>query len=54
MLAGNARSRRKDQAAVAQVDAQAQQQAQASQASLDNFKKAFSVCLESKKYMVKY
>jgi hypothetical protein len=50
MLAGNARSRRKDQAA----DAQAQQQAQASQASLDNFKKAFSVCLESKKYMVKY
>jgi hypothetical protein len=29
MLAGNARSRRKDQAAVAQVDAQAQQEVQA-------------------------
>ena len=36
----------------------AQQQAQGTQAAtaeqMDNFKKAFSVCLEAKKYMVKY
>lgn len=54
MVGGNVRSRKKDQAAVAQVEAQAQQQTQATQGQLDNFKKAFSVCLESKKYMVKY
>jgi hypothetical protein len=54
MVGGNVRGRKKDQAATAQVEAQAQQQTQATQGQLDNFKKAFSVCLESKKYMVKY
>ena len=33
---------------------QAEAGAQASQAQIDNFKKAFSVCLEGKKYLVKY
>jgi len=46
------RSRRK------QAEAQAQQQAQATQKAtaqqMENFRKAFSVCLEAKKYMVKY
>jgi hypothetical protein len=41
-----------------QAEAQAEQQAQSSQKAtaqqMDNFKKAFSVCLEAKKYMVKY
>lgn len=54
MVGGNVRSRQKDKAAVAEVEAQAQQSKQATQAQLDNFKKAFSVCLEAKKYMVKY
>jgi len=47
-------AKRKQAAANEQVDQQAQQAAQATQAQLDNFKKAFSVCLESKNYMVKY
>jgi len=46
------RSRRK------QAEAQAQQQTQSTQKAtaqqMDNFKKAFSVCLEAKNYMVKY
>jgi hypothetical protein len=41
-----------------QAEAQAQQQSQAAQQysaeQMTNFKKAFSVCLEGKKYMVKY
>lgn len=53
-VGGNVRGRRKDKAATEQVEAQAQQTQQASQAQLDNFKKAFSVCLEAKKYLVKY
>lgn len=54
LVGGNIRSRQKDKAATAEVEAQAQQNQQVSQAQLDNFKKAFSVCLESKKYLVKY
>jgi hypothetical protein len=54
LLGGLAKSRQKDKAATAEVEAQAAQAQQASQAQLDNFKKAFSVCLEAKKYMVKY
>jgi len=45
------RSRSANQQA-AQQNASANQQATAQQ--MDNFKKAFSVCLEAKKYMVKY
>ena len=37
-----------------QVQQQAQQQQQATAEQIENFKKAFSVCLEAKKYMVKY
>jgi len=33
---------------------QAEAGAQATQGQIDNFKKAFSVCLEGKKYLVKY
>jgi hypothetical protein len=40
--------------AVQQADQQAQQAQQATSEQMTNFKKAFSVCLESKKYMVKY
>jgi hypothetical protein len=54
MVGGNIRGRKKDKAATAEVEAQAAQNQQASQVQLDNFKKAFSVCLEAKKYMVKY
>lgn len=53
-VGGNVRGRKKDQTATAEVEAQAQQTQQATQAQLENFKKAFSVCLEAKKYMVKY
>ena len=38
----------------AQAEAQYQQTAQASQEDIENFKKAFSACLEAKNYMVKY
>lgn len=53
-VGGNVRGRRKDKAATAEVEAQAAHNQQVTQAQLDNFKKAFSVCLEAKKYMVKY
>lgn len=48
------RTREKQAEASAQVEQQSQQAAQATQAQVDNFKKAFSVCLEAKSYMVKY
>lgn len=53
-VGGNVRGRQKDKTATAEVEAQAAQAKQVSQVQLDNFKKAFSVCLEAKKYMVKY
>lgn len=53
-IGGNVRGRQKDKAATAEVEAEAQQARQVSAAQLDNFRKAFSVCLEAKKYMVKY
>jgi hypothetical protein len=37
-----------------QVEQQSQQAQQATAEQVDNFKKAFSVCLEAKNYMVKY
>jgi hypothetical protein len=56
--AGVVAGRRRARAAQGQATAQAEQQgAQAQQATaqqLDNFKKAFSVCLEAKNYMVKF
>ncbi len=38
----------------AQAQSQTQGAAQYSSEQMTNFKKAFSVCLEGKKYMVKY
>jgi hypothetical protein len=46
------RARATSQQAQAEASGQAQQQASAEQ--IDNFKKAFSVCLEAKEYLVKY
>jgi hypothetical protein len=48
------RTREKQAQASQQVEQQSQQAAQVTQQQLDNFKKAFSVCLEAKDYMVKY
>ncbi len=52
------RGRRKGRSAQAQAEQQVDQQAQQAQAAtkeqMDNFKKAFSVCLEAKNYMVKF
>lgn len=51
-------SRRHSRAASAQAQEQAKSQGesqqQATQEQIDNFKKAFSVCLEAKEYLVKY
>ena len=56
--AGAIRGRRRGRAQKEQAMAQAEQQGQQAQAAtaeqLTNLKKAFSVCLEAKKYMVKF
>ena len=56
--AGAIRGRRKGAQANAQAQqqaaAQAEQREQVTEEQLTNFKKAFSVCLEAKEYMVKY
>ncbi|MCZ6696376.1 MAG: glycine zipper domain-containing protein [Acidobacteria bacterium] len=56
--AGMIRGRRKGRQAKQQAEQQAGQQAQqakaATEQSMGNFKKAFSVCLEAKSYMVKF
>jgi len=51
---GRRKAKRAQGAATEQAEAQGQQAQQATAAQLDNFKKAFSVCLEAKSYMVKY
>ena len=55
---GVVRGRRQGRAAQAEAQQgaaqQAEQREQATAEQLENFKKAFSVCLEAKKYMVKY
>ena len=51
---GRARGRQQQEAAQQQVAQQSASSQQATAQQLDNFKKAFSVCLEAKKYMVKY
>lgn len=53
LIAGRRGARRAKSDASDQVDKQSQQAQQATQEQLDNFKKAFSVCLEAKDYMVK-
>jgi len=56
--AGAVVARRKTRRAKAdasqQVEQQSQQAQQATAEQIENFKKAFSVCLEAKKYMVKF
>jgi hypothetical protein len=55
---GGVSSRRRSRAqagqASQQADAQYQTQTQATEEDLENFKKAFSVCLEAQEYLVKY
>lgn len=53
-VASRRRGRAAQQQAVAQADQQAKQSQQATAEQLSDFKKAFSVCLEAKDYMVKY
>ena len=45
---------RAQQSAQKQIEAQATQAKAATEEAMTNFKKAFSVCLEAKKYMAKY
>jgi hypothetical protein len=54
VVAGRSRARRAGAGAEAEAQAQTQQIQQATKEQTDAFKKAFSVCLESKKYMVKF
>jgi hypothetical protein len=54
MIAGRRRSKSSKKEATAQADQAAAQTHAATAEALDNFKKAFSVCLEAKDYMVKY
>lgn len=53
-VAARRRGRAAQQQAVEQADQQQQTRAEATAEDVDNFKKAFSVCLEAKNYMVKY
>ncbi len=53
IIARRRTARAKDEASQ-QVEQQEQQAQQATSEQIDNFKKAFSVCLEGKKYLVKY
>lgn len=51
---GRRQGRRAEAQAQQQASAQAAQRQEATSEQLENFKKAFSVCLEAKDYMVKY
>ena len=53
-VGGRMRARSQQKQATQQVVAQSEQARQASQTQIENFKKAFSVCLEAKQYMVKF
>jgi len=54
LVAGRRRARAGKRQASSQADKKAENTQAATAESLENFKKAFSVCLEAKKYMVKY
>lgn len=54
VLAGRRKGKEAQHEAQQQAQGQSQQAQQANQQQLDNFKKAFSVCLEGKNYLVKY
>lgn len=53
VIAGRRRGHQAQEEAQQQAQSQSQQAQQASQHQLDNFKKAFSACLEGKSYLVK-
>ena len=53
-VASRRRGRAAQQQAVAQTEAQQEATTEATAGQIENFKKAFSVCLEAKDYMVKY
>lgn len=53
-IAARRRGKAAQQQASVQVEQQADQREQATAEQISNFKKAFSVCLEAKNYMVKY
>lgn len=54
LLAGRSRGNSAQYQAEQQAQYQGQQAQQYSQAQMDNFRKAFSACLEAKDYIVKY
>ena len=54
MIAGRRRSRAASDQAQQQAKEQGAAQQQATAEQVDNFKKAFSVCLEAKEYMVRF
>jgi hypothetical protein len=54
LIAGRRRGRRAQEQAVAAAEQQGEQAQAATAEQLNNFKKAFSVCLEAKDYMVKF
>jgi len=54
LIHGRRKAHEAQNQAQAQAQQQGQQQQQATQEQIGNFKKAFSVCLEAKEYMVKY
>ena len=54
VVAGRRRGKQAQAQAQAQVEQTTQANQQATAQAMDGFKKAFSVCLESKKYMVKF
>jgi outer membrane lipoprotein SlyB len=54
LIGGRRRGKSKEKSAQKSIEQQGQQQQQQIAGQMDNFKKAFSVCLESKEYMVKY
>ena len=54
VLIGRRRGKQAQAQAEQQVEQQSQQTQKATAEQLENFKKAFSVCLEAKDYMVKY
>jgi hypothetical protein len=53
-IRGRRQGRQANQQAQQQAAQQAEQREQVTAEQLENFKKAFSVCLEAKEYMVKY
>ena len=54
VVAGRRKARAAKEQATQQAEKQGQQAQEATAGQMDNFKKAFSVCLEAKNYMVKF